>query len=268
MAAGRFSKQAAPYLVQGRYLNGNNSTGDTMIGGTIQSAPSGLNMSQFDQNLPGDRFILDPLSALAYSNNNVGNLYTGTYRYVASRNNSTSVPQRGRAAFWDLTAISANSSNNNTTSGNYIGSPQTDALYQVTSDEAANIGVSLMAGVYINNFSQGNYWFIQESGKASLWFRGNNGNTLYGGANITGTATIGAGVYLAAVGNNNNLNTGLFDQLFAANGGTTFSAANSTTAYNAIDQMFTRYVGPAETLPSNGNISFVDLEFKRGAFRW
>ena len=79
---------------------------------------------------------------------------------------------------------------------------------------------------------------------------------------------VGAGVYLAAVGNNNNLNTGLFDQLFAANGGTTFSAANSTTAYNAIDQMFTRYVGPAETLPSNGNISFVDLEFKRGAFRW
>jgi hypothetical protein len=266
--AGRFSKQAAPYLGSGRFINGNNSTGDVTPGGQVTSAPSGVTIPQWEQNTPGDRFILDPLLALAMSNNAVGNLYTGTYRYVGTRNNSTSVPQRGRACFWDLTAISANASNNNTTGGNFIGSPQTDALYQVNSDEPANIGVVLMAGVYINNVGNGNFWFIQESGKATVQFRGNNGNTLFGGAALTGTPAIGVGVYLAAVGNNNNLNTGLFDVWFNANAGTTFSTANSGGAYNAIDNLFTRYVGPAETAPSNGNFSIVDIGAQRMAFRW
>src|ERR1700722_12769614 len=104
--AGRFSKQAAPYNSSGRAgINGNNSTGDAVVGGVINSAPAGLVVSQFEQNIPGDRFIFSPTDALALSNNSVGNLYTGTYRYVGSRNNSTSVPARGHAMFWDLTAI-------------------------------------------------------------------------------------------------------------------------------------------------------------------
>jgi hypothetical protein len=257
MASGRFSKQAAPYLSMGRFLNSANATGDTVVGGTVTAAPSGLTVSQFDQNLPGDRFILSPADALAYSNNNVGNLYTGTYRYVATRNNSTSIPQRGRAAFWDLTALGANN----------IGSPLTDGQYQVTSDEAANIGVVLMAGVFINNIGAGNYWFIQESGKASCWFKGNNGSVLYGGANMTGTPAIGCGVYLAAVGSNTNNNCGLFDVLVAGNTGVVF-ASNNTTGYTAIDQMITRYTGVAETVPTNGNITLVDIPFWRGGFRW
>ena len=41
-----------------------------------------------------------------------------------------------------------------------------------------------MAGVYINNVSVNNnnswYWWIQESGKASVRFVGNNGTVVYG----------------------------------------------------------------------------------------
>lgn len=259
MAGGRFSKQAAPYLNLGKYLNGNNSTGDTVIGGTITAAPAGLNsVNQGDQNIPGDRFLFGPMDALAYSNNAVGNLYTGTYGYVLTRNNSSSAPTRGHACFWDLTAISANASNNNTTSGNYIGSPQTDALYQVTSDEAANIGVALMAGVFINAPTAGNYWFIQEAGKASVKFR----------TTLTGTPAIGCGAYLAGAGNNNNAaDVGSFDVLVGANSAAIFTA-NSTTAYNTIDNMLVRYVGPCETLASNNNISIVDITLSRIGWRW
>ncbi len=255
--AGRFSKQAAPYLGLGKYLNGNNANGDTVIGGTVTAAPTGLTVSQFEQNIPGDRIIFTPADAFAASNNNQI-LYTGTYRYVSTRNNSTSIPQRGRACFWDLIT-----SPGNFTASNY----QADAQYQVNSDEPANIGVSMFAGVYINNIGAGNYWFIQESGKATVQFRGNNGNTLYGGAALTGAPAIGVGVYLAAVGNNNNLNTGLFDVILGANQGTIF-AANGTAGYNAIDNALTRYVGPAETLPSNGNLSLIDITLSRASFRW
>src|ERR1700732_1930669 len=220
MPSGRFSKQAAPYKTQA--INNNNANGDSVIGGSVTASPG--NIPQYQQNLPGDRFIFSPADALAICNNNVANLYTGTYRYVASRNNSTSVPPQGRACFWDLAAQNANN----------LGTPTSDGLYQVNSDEPANITVTLMAGVFINNFSAGNYWFIQESGKASVRFRGNNGNTLFGGANLTGTPAIGVGVYLAAVGNNNNANTGLFDVLAGANSAAIFTA-NSTTGYTTVD---------------------------------
>ena len=48
----------------------------------------------------------------------------------------------------------------------------------------------------------------------------------------------------------------------------TFTANGSTTAYNAIDGMLTKYVGPAETLPSNNNISIIDITLARAGFRW
>jgi hypothetical protein len=256
MAGGRFSKQAI--YASSKYFN-SPTVGDNQIGGLLSGAPQGFNANQGFQTLPGDRVIFAPADALVYSNNNVGNLYTGTYRYVATRNNSTSVPAAGRGAFWDISALSA--------AGNAGANAATDELYQVTSDEAANIGVALFAGAFINNVAQGNYWWIQESGKMSLRFRGNNGTVLFGGANITGTPTIGAGVYLAAVGNNANNNVGLFDQLVGANSAAIFTA-NSTTAYNAVDQMITRFVGVAEQLPTNGNITLVDVNFWRGGYRW
>ena len=254
--AGRFSKQAAPYLSQGPYLNSNNSA-DTVIGGSLSSSVyAQIGASQTDQNIPGDRFIFTPSDVVALSNltSFIGQLYTGTYRYVAARNNSTSIPQPGRAGFW---ARAGNNTSN-------------DALYEVTSDEAANIGVALFAGVYINWIPLGasgdEYWFIQESGKTTCQFTGNNGNNAFG-ANMAAPA-IGAGVYLAAASSSNANNTvGLFTQLVGGNSAAIF-AANSTTAYGAIDNMIVRYVGPAETLPSNGNFSLVDITLSRASFRW
>jgi len=223
MASGRFSKQAMPYYGAGRYLN--SGTGDTIIGGAISAQPSGGIASQFTQNLPGDRFIFSPADALAASNTTTGNLYTGTYRYVATNNNSTASPSRGRAMFWDLSA--------------------NDSLYQTTPDEAANITVALFAGVNIYSLGKGNYGFIQESGKATCKFR----------AAIAGTAAIGAGVYLAAQGAGNDV--GSFDQVNTGN-------ANGAT----VDQALVRFVGVAETLPSNNNLSTVDLMLSRASFRW
>lgn len=250
MASGRFSKQAAPYLgTGGHFLNSPaNNAGDTQIGGTITTAPSGLVVSQFEQNLPGDRVILSPADALAVSNNSVGNLYTGTYRYVGTNSNSSSAPTLGHGAFW-VDAANANNS-------------VTDGLYQVTSDEPANFGVSEFAGVFINNVTKGNYWWIQESGKATCSFRA----ALSGGNANNGN--VGAGVYLAAVGNNNNaIDVGAFDQLFGGNSAAIFTA-NSTTAYNAVDNMLVRFVGPALTQPHNNNTALVDIVLNRASFRW
>lgn len=238
MPSGRFSKNA---IWRSTILNNNYS--DTVIGGALTTSP-GTGPSQFQQTLPGDRIILSPADALAQSNNAVGNLYTGTYRYVASLSTSSSSPTRGHGAFW----VDVTNANNATT----------DGLYQVQSDEAANFGVVQFAGVFINNMTKGNYWWIQESGKATCSFR----NV------ITGTPAIAAGVYLAAAGNNNNaVDVGAFDQLAAANSAAIFTA-NSTTAYTTVDNMLIRYVGPALTLPANNNTALVDLTLSRASFRW
>lgn len=245
MASGRFSKQAD--FLGAPKLNANYA-GDTVVGGALTTAPQGLAASQFQQTQPGDRIILSPSDALFWSNNSVGNLYTGTYRYVGSRNNSSSNPIRGHAAFWDTTALGANNTS----------SPATDALYQVTSDQAANIGIGLLAGVYINNMTKGNWWWIQESGKATCSFI----------AAISGTPAIGAPVFAHAAGNNNNaVDNGGFDQLVGANSAAIF-AANSTTAYTTVGSMIQNYVGPAETLPANNNVALVDLTLTRASFRW
>ena len=241
MAAGRFSKQAAPFI-QYRFLNPANYAGDTTSQGNINIAPGANLATQYLQNIPGDRIILDPISANALSANNNVQLYSGTYRYYSTNNNSSSVPKRGAAAF--------------TVNGNGL-VVATDALYQVTSDEPANNGYALFAGVFLNATTKGNYDWLQESGKATVKFR----------TTLTGTATIGAGVYLTAAGNNNNVaDVGSFDQLVGANSAAIFTA-NSTTGYTTVDNMLVRYAGPAETLPSNNNLSLVDINFGR-VCRW
>jgi hypothetical protein len=244
--AGRFSKQAAPFL-QTKF----NLVNDSVAGGVITAAPSGLTVSQSQQNLPGDRVIMGPADAFNYQNNNVGSLYEGTYRYVQTRNNSTSSPLINRAAFWDPTAGGL--------TGNNIGSPTSDAKYIVTSDgNAANYTDTLFAGVYINNnITAGYFTWIQESGKATVKLR----------ATLTGSNNIGVGVYnlLTPVANNNNDN-GAFDTLAGGNSAAVFTA-NSTTGYTAVDQMITNYIGVAETAPSNNNTCLVDMPGKFG-YRW
>ena len=187
MAGGRFSKNAIYSGV--KYWN--NPFYDGAPGGQITSAPAGLVVGQGEQTLPGDRTIFSPLDALVYSNNAAGgpgNLYTGTYRYVQFKNNSTSSPTRGHAAYWDITVA--------------------DSQYQVTSDEPASL---LFAGVFINTPAAGGnnaWWWIQECGKVSAKFR----------TAVTAAGAVGAGVVLYAGGNNSNTaDVATFDTVTAGN---------------------------------------------------
>jgi hypothetical protein len=252
MASGRFSKQAAPFL-QAKYLN---SVNDSVPGGTITAAPSGLTIGQFQQNIPGDRIILSPMDALAYSNNSVGNLYTGTYRYVVTNNNSTASPAIGRSACWDPTGGGA-------FSGNNIGTAKADATYAVTADgNSANYTNTLFAGVYINNMNKGYAGWIQESGKCTVRYRAvltNNANT----------PAIGMGVYLInPAPANNNVDNGAFDSVSGANIGA--GPITSANMYATIDNLLINWIGVAETAPSSNNTGIVDIPFSVGgtSFRW
>jgi hypothetical protein len=245
----------APYRNQGQFLNTANLN-DATIGGTITSSPANYQGSALQQNYPGDRIIFDPATANAASNNNVGNLYEGSYRYVAMRNNSTSNPIRGRAAFWDPTGGGL--------TGNNIGAYATDALYMVTSDgNSANYTNTLFAGVYVNNITLSNgtpsFWWIQESGKANLHFINAT----------TGTPAIGSPVFLplTPAANNNATDNGSFDVLVGANSSTIFQA-NSTTAYTTIGQMIQNYVGISEIAASNNNYSLVNMTWQRASLRF
>lgn len=251
-----FYKSTGAVKSQGPYLNGNNAN-DGQVGGSFTTAPAGYQGNPGNYNIPGDRFIFGVQDAFLASNNVVGNLFTGAYRYVQFRNNSTANVKRGRGVFWDPTA-GGNATGNNI-SNNYV----YDSQMIVTADgNAANYAQSLFAGVAINNITLANtanfYWFVQESGKASLQFR----------AAISGTPAIGIGVYLplAAAANNNATDNGAFDQLNGANSAVIFTA-NSTTGYTTIDEMLANRVGEAETLPSNNNFAIVDMTGAKMMFR-
>lgn len=248
-----FSKLAAPYR-KTPYLN-NSNLQDTVIGGALTGSPANFQGSQLQQNVPGDRFIFGTADALAASNNAVGNLYNGSYRYVQFRNNSTANPAINRVQFWDPTAGGL--------TGNNISSSAADSAYMVTADgNAANYTNSLPAGVSVSSFSVTNgtpaFWFIQEAGKIPIKFI----------AAITGTPAIASPVFLplTAPASNNATDNGCVDVLAGANSAAAF-AANSTTAYTQIGLMIQNYMGVAETLPSNNNISLVDVPMQRASFR-
>jgi hypothetical protein len=251
-----FYKSTGAVKSQGPYLNGNNAN-DGQVGGSFTTAPAGYSGNPGNYNIPGDRFIFGVQDAYLASNNVVGNLFTGMYRYVQFRNNATANVKRGRGVFWDPTA------GGNFTGANISNNYQADTAMMVTTDgNAANYTNTLFAGVAINNITLANtanfYWFIQEAGKASLQFV----------AAITGTGAIGSPVFvpLTPAANNNATDNGAFDVLAGGNSAAAF-AANSTTAYTQIGQLIQNYVGVAEVAPTNNNVSIVDMTMQRASFR-
>lgn len=207
-----------------RYFNG--GTGDEVIGGILTGVPSGLQISQGIQDIPGDRIIFGMADALAMSNTSVGTLYGGMYQYVTSYVSSTAAPTIKRGLFWRIAS--------------------TDNSYTVTPDESGAMGADYWAGVSINTLTRGNSWWMQIAGKATGLFRA---------APLSGVGTAGGGVYNAAQGAGSDVGT--FD-VFSQN-------ANNPT-FDDVQHMQNLYVGVAETAPAAATASVFDMDLKRIRF--
>jgi hypothetical protein len=162
MAGGMLTKQAI--LLTAKYLN---TVNDAVAGGQIFSLPSGVQSPPYSQTLPGDRIVLDDVSAAALSDTiGTGTLYGGVYMYVGTLSTSTASPARGALAFWPTANLPA------------AGSPS----YICSADVQPNTLLpAYIAGVFINQSTltptqtgvplvKGNYGWIQVAGVASCLF--------------------------------------------------------------------------------------------------
>ena len=211
-----FLKNAAPFLTGQGFLNDVN---DSAIGGSVSTVPSSVGASQWNQNYPGDRWSLDEDTAISLSDTTIGTLHNGFYMYIGSSLTSVATISRGHFVFWDTSVA--------------------DDLYQVTPDESGAQGVGLPAGIAINTITPGNWGIIQISGVSSIKFR----------SVLTGVATNGGAVYLAAAGAGTDVGT--VDQ-FAGDGNPATMALASTLTH--------RFMGTAQGLPTAGAISLVALK--------
>jgi hypothetical protein len=171
MPSGPFTKQNV--RIAGKF---NNYLGDAIVGGLITSAPSGLAISQGQQNSPGDRVIFNALDALVLSDTTVGTLYDGLYIYVRTKPTSTLTPTLGHLAFWDTGVL--------------------QSIHQVTPDESGAQGVALCAGVFVSTLTKGYNWWIQAAGLANIVFTTpltgvpSDGCPVYASADAAGTADV------------------------------------------------------------------------------
>ena len=212
-------------LNQVRYLN--SGSGDSIVGGAINSVPSAVGAFQGVQDVPGDRIIFGMADALALSNTTVGTLYGGMYQYVRTKSTSTATPTLNRAVFWD-NAVNLN-------------------LYQVTPDEVTG----MWAGFNINTLTKGYNWWIQIAGLITMRFR----------ASITGTPTAGRGVFLAMAGAGTDVGT--VDQLVGAATAVTTGGANNV----GVDTLIANYMGVAYvSAPTAGAASLVEKPVARVRF--
>src|SRR6266446_3071285 len=119
-----------------------NDVNDSQLGGAITSVPSGVTASQGQQNIPGDRIVLDDATALALSDTAVGTLYGGVYEYILSKAASTAAPAVGVPAFFLAADVTSTTGLN----------------YEVTPDAAPTAAIpTFFQGVYINALTKGNY---------------------------------------------------------------------------------------------------------------
>jgi hypothetical protein len=149
MAGGWFTKQA-DYL-DAAFLNDVNTA---VLGGQIQSVPSGVTATQGQQSLPGDRIILDDATALALSDTTVGTLFGGIYMYV----NATWTTQA--AAVGGIAYFRAAD----------IGSTTTTPYVAFGDAQPSTVLPTFILGVWINVLTKGNYGWIQIAGVAGVLF--------------------------------------------------------------------------------------------------
>lgn len=140
----------APWYQGAKYLNDVN---DATLHGALTGLPSAVGGSQYQQNQPGDRILLDDATALALSDTAVGTLYGGIYMYVQAAATSTAVATRGCVAFFALSSISSSTS--------YTATPDAQPLTTVPTS---------VLGIWLNSVSKGSYGWIQISGIASVLY--------------------------------------------------------------------------------------------------
>lgn len=153
MSSGMLTKQADQLTA--RFLNDVN---DASVGGALVSLPAGITPPQLNATQPGDRIVLDDVSAAALSDTSVGTLYGGVYMYVVTLSSATKGYVRGCIAFFRATDIGASTT-----------SLATD--YIVTSDPQPMSSVpTYIAGIFISSPTAGNACWIQVAGAASVQF--------------------------------------------------------------------------------------------------
>jgi len=139
-----------------------NSYNDSTLGGQLTSMPTGF--TQYQQNVPGDRIILDDVTASALSNSTT-TLYGGIYMYVHVAGTSTATAASGQIAFFTNASVSATATN----------------LYEVTPDAQATTTLpAMIAGIFLNAISKGNWGWIQVAGVANVLFDSSVTSTVLG----------------------------------------------------------------------------------------
>jgi hypothetical protein len=124
---------------------GLNAANDVLPG---QSVASGTGAAQYLGEV-GARVALSPLDIRFVSA--TGTLFGGIYQYVITASGAAAAPARGTIAFRDLSVA--------------------ESLYQVTSDAKPTAAIpTLIAGIFLNAVTKGNYGWIQLSGRASVLF--------------------------------------------------------------------------------------------------
>ena len=212
MASGMLTKQAN--WQSAKYLNDVN---DVQPGGQQVSVPAGVTQVTANQVYPGDRILLDDITAIGLSDTTVGTLYGGIYCYVGTLSSSTASPARGTAAFFraaDLPPAFA------------------PPLFQVTADAQPSAAIpTLFAGVFINAITKGNYGYIQIAGVCSVLYD----------STVSGTLGVGQPVNVK------------ISPVVAS----TFDVGIALAATLASAQQVLNNVGPAITLPVASTIGQV-----------
>lgn len=195
-----------------------NKVNDAVIGGTASIGSRSRYAGQLGKVLWVSQELIGNMYDPA-----VGTLYGGRYRYVRYNAADTPAPVVGQAAFWDTTVANWSSA------------------YQVTreSNLSSVDNDVLMAGIFINVPTAGNYCFIQDVGQVKVKFRGT----------LTAAGAIGSRVFIGGAGD--GADEGLADVLTAATAAT----------FGDIGLQMSRYLGVAVEAPTSGGVKSVVLRF-------
>jgi len=135
-----------------RFLNDVN---DSTSGGTIFALPAGVQPPPYSATQPGDAIIMDDAIAAALSDPAVATLFGGVYMYLGTLSSAAAAPTRGAIAFFRPADLPT----------------ATSLLYQATSDAQPTAAIpTLIAGIFINAVTKGNFGWVQTGGVASVLF--------------------------------------------------------------------------------------------------